>query len=327
MTVITKKEFDLLGIQTINDLLNLIPGFHTYLAAHNEWIPTVRGYSSTTSSHVKFMIDGHSLNENMWGGMMAWSDYPLDRVKQVEVIRGTGSFLYGTSAFSAVINIITDPEENNKISGTVGEWGHRRIHSSAKFGKQDNEKKFWSNVALDYLEEEGDDLELPNGFYLGTPFEIGPITRNREKDRLGIYAQAGYGDFSLTVNHADLNQFWGEGLNNILTQEGIENRSQFSYVEAQYLLLLSEDSELKFKGGFDVNSQNYEGQVQPYGFTLGADINGDGVFEIWPAGAFTHTRLEVQSYNGEILWQRKLERHQWTVGTQYNPHSTNFGNI
>jgi outer membrane receptor protein involved in Fe transport len=25
----------------------------------------------------------------------------------------------------------------------------------------------------------------------------------------------------------------------------------------------------------------------------------------------------VQSYNGEILWQRKLERHQLTVGTQY----------
>jgi outer membrane receptor protein involved in Fe transport len=55
------------------------------------------------------MVDGRRLNDSIYDSAYIGTDFPLDlsAVERVEVIRGPGSALYGTSAFLAVVNVIT----------------------------------------------------------------------------------------------------------------------------------------------------------------------------------------------------------------------------
>jgi len=58
------------------------------------------------------------------GGLnqIVFRDFPIHQIEQIEVIRGSGSVLYGTNAFSAVINIVT--KKNNANSVTLrGRYG------------------------------------------------------------------------------------------------------------------------------------------------------------------------------------------------------------
>ena len=52
-------------------------------------------------------MDGHSLSA-LWGSPQAlFNTIPLADIRQIEIIRGPGSALYGTGAFLGVLNIIT----------------------------------------------------------------------------------------------------------------------------------------------------------------------------------------------------------------------------
>ncbi len=69
----------------------------------------VRGIRTDTSEKILVMIDGHRLNEPYTGSALAnvFSNLTVDFIKQVEIIRGPGSALYGANAFLAVINVVT----------------------------------------------------------------------------------------------------------------------------------------------------------------------------------------------------------------------------
>ena len=46
--------------------------------------------------------------------MGLFTEFPLNNIEQIEIIRGPGSILYGTNAFSGVVNIITRKAERGK---------------------------------------------------------------------------------------------------------------------------------------------------------------------------------------------------------------------
>jgi len=53
------------------------------------------------------LIDGIQINELNSGGFYGGYQYSLQNVKQIEVVYGPSSALYGTNAISGIINIIT----------------------------------------------------------------------------------------------------------------------------------------------------------------------------------------------------------------------------
>ena len=55
------------------------------------------------------MVDGRRLIDSVYDMAPIGTDFPLDvsQIERVEVIRGPGSSLYGTSAFFAVVNVFT----------------------------------------------------------------------------------------------------------------------------------------------------------------------------------------------------------------------------
>ncbi len=98
------------GYRNFAEILRSIRGFHLTYDRNYHYLGT-RGFGlpGDFNSRVLVLIDGHQINDNIQGQALIGTAFPLDidLIERIEVIRGTGSSLYGNSAFFAVINVIT----------------------------------------------------------------------------------------------------------------------------------------------------------------------------------------------------------------------------
>jgi outer membrane receptor protein involved in Fe transport len=98
---------------------------------------TMRGDATLGSNnHILMLINGRPIQESTSGGVIHpfLRAFPLASVKQVEIIRGPGSVLYGTNAYVGVINVITkDWDAEGVASISYGTFNTRT--ASAAGGK------------------------------------------------------------------------------------------------------------------------------------------------------------------------------------------------
>src|SRR6266542_2116373 len=110
VTVLTAEEMAAYGWRTLGDALNSARGFYTSYDRNYAYLG-VRGLrkSGDYCSRVLVMIDGHRVNENVYGSGFIGTDFPLDMdlIDRIEIVRGPSSSMYGTNAFFAVVNVIT----------------------------------------------------------------------------------------------------------------------------------------------------------------------------------------------------------------------------
>jgi outer membrane receptor for ferrienterochelin and colicins len=110
VTIITSDEIQKHGYRTLADILRNVQGFYVTYDRNYDYIG-VRGYGppGDYNSRIALLVDGHRLNDTIYGAAMIGTDNPIDvdMIDRVEVIRGPNSSLYVASAFLGVINIIT----------------------------------------------------------------------------------------------------------------------------------------------------------------------------------------------------------------------------
>ena len=91
--------------QIISDLFRIMPGIEVNDAGPFRTRPVIRGFFG---SRILILVDGERLNDTrestFSGAQLSLVD--LGAVDRVEVVRGSGSVLYGTDAVGGVINII-----------------------------------------------------------------------------------------------------------------------------------------------------------------------------------------------------------------------------
>ncbi|BDI28660.1 TonB-dependent receptor [Capsulimonas corticalis] len=113
VTVITEDQIRASGARTIPDLLRSAPGVDVMDTNSSQANVSIRGFNNQFSNKLLVMVDGRSIYQDFYGSVY-WQQEPLllSRIKQIEIVRGPGSTLYGANAFSGVINIITKtPQE------------------------------------------------------------------------------------------------------------------------------------------------------------------------------------------------------------------------
>jgi iron complex outermembrane receptor protein len=66
------------------------------------------GYSRGAGSRVLLLLDGVPANAGD-SGAINWDVIPLTEIERIEVVKGAGSALYGTSALGGVVNVVTAP--------------------------------------------------------------------------------------------------------------------------------------------------------------------------------------------------------------------------
>ncbi len=110
ITVVTSEDIRRHGHRTLADVLRSVRGFYTTYDRNYSYIG-VRGFSrpGDYNTRVLLLVDGHRMNDAVYDMAPIGTDFPIavSLIDRVEVIRGPGSSLYGTSAFFAVINVIT----------------------------------------------------------------------------------------------------------------------------------------------------------------------------------------------------------------------------
>jgi len=107
MSIISRRDITRHGWRTLPEALRHVAGLHISQSG-GSGAPTSLFIRGTRSQHVLVMVDGVRVNDPSRATRSAnLADVSLDDVERIEVVRGPQSGLYGTDAFSGVVNIIT----------------------------------------------------------------------------------------------------------------------------------------------------------------------------------------------------------------------------
>lgn len=110
--VITEEDIKNYGYRDLKDVLKHTLGVEYGFPA--SWVQGgFRGFGNNFA-HTKLYVNGLENNLFWTGEAFNSNQYTLNNVKQIEIVFGPASTLYGADAFSGVINIITKNAENAK---------------------------------------------------------------------------------------------------------------------------------------------------------------------------------------------------------------------
>lgn len=153
VSVIDGRELRAFGYPTIVEALRGSRG----IAVHDDGIyPSlgVRGIGilGNYGNRTLVLADGHPMNDDVIGSSYVGFDnrVDLDDVERIELVRGPGSVLYGTGAFSGVVNLVSRgrpvPNRVHAQLGVVGEGVMRaRAGFSLGFGR---DAGVWASIGV-----------------------------------------------------------------------------------------------------------------------------------------------------------------------------------
>ncbi len=126
VTVLTASDLRRYGYQTLGDVLRGVTSFYVTYDRNYSFVG-VRGFGrpGDYNSRILVLIDGHRVNDSVYDGANVGSEgfLELAAIERVEIIRGPSSSLYGTSAFFAVINVLTKRGRDQQGAELSGGWG------------------------------------------------------------------------------------------------------------------------------------------------------------------------------------------------------------
>ncbi len=129
VSVVTSDDIERYGYRTLADVLRSVHGFYTTYDRSYTYLG-VRGFSRPSDYNSRFLllVDGHRINDNFYGTAYVGTEAVLDveQIDRVEIIRGPSSSLYGTSAFFAVVNVLTRKQRSLprlQFSGSGASYG------------------------------------------------------------------------------------------------------------------------------------------------------------------------------------------------------------
>jgi iron complex outermembrane receptor protein len=96
----------------------------------------LRGFGESAPSNTLVLVDGRRVNEIDLSGV-DWTQIPISQIERIEIIRGSGSVLYGDNAVGGVINIITKtPSQKPAFSagGSLGSYNMKKSQFSVGAG-------------------------------------------------------------------------------------------------------------------------------------------------------------------------------------------------
>jgi vitamin B12 transporter len=121
-TIITRREIEERGYQSLQEALTIVPGLNL--------VPT-GGFGAQTSAFVRgnssrsvlVLIDGVPVNDpSEPNGAFNFGQDLLFDVERVEVFRGPASSLYGSAAIGGVVNLVTRRAEPGRSFAPYGEF-------------------------------------------------------------------------------------------------------------------------------------------------------------------------------------------------------------
>ncbi len=144
ISLITEEEIQNSGARDLIDVLQLVPGMFIGLD-----VESITGLGSRGiwghEGKILVLMDGMPLNELCYSNNEFGNHYDVSQIKQIEIVRGPGSVLYGGAAELSVINIITKKGidyQGFNVNGTVGRMADELGRTNVSFGAGTSKNDF-----------------------------------------------------------------------------------------------------------------------------------------------------------------------------------------
>jgi iron complex outermembrane receptor protein len=130
MEIVTAEDIRRAGAASLPEILSRLSGIDVYNWSNNAADVAIRGLNQGASNRLLVMVNGRETYTDALG-VVLWENIPvqLDEIRQIEVIKGPYSALYGFNAASGVINIVTFNPEFDDINAerlTIGSDGSQK---------------------------------------------------------------------------------------------------------------------------------------------------------------------------------------------------------
>src|SRR5262245_30112405 len=228
VSVVTDEEIRRMGARTLTDVLQTVPGFEVLTDNLGRSHFAVRGVVTQTppfrasspavtqasSENILVLFNGHRLNEHFTGGATVVNlEIPLYNIKQVEIVRGPGSALFGANAFLAVINLVPYTARNLEgveVSAAGGSFDTQLYHLLAGHTAGD----FGISGSFQFSDTAGPRLLVPRDQQTlldeGSrkrdglpPLSLAPRTTSGERRGVDFSVNATYKGFALNARVRD----------------------------------------------------------------------------------------------------------------------------
>ncbi|MBK7974859.1 MAG: TonB-dependent receptor [Deltaproteobacteria bacterium] len=274
VTIVSGDEIRAFGYRTLADVLASVPGFFVSYDRNYTYVG-VRGFSRPGDYNTRLLVlvDGHRLNESLFGTAPMGTDFPvdLDLVARVEVVRGPASALYGTHAFLGVINVVT--RRGRDVAGAEVAAGYGS-HDSVEVRGTAGGRVSGAGEALfsaSYLRSGGRE-SLRYGELAVPPDEDGVTHRTDEDQSVQAFAKLSSSDFELVAGHGDRGKDVPTASYGTLFDSNLfRTEDQFDFADLLYRPTLAEAYSASLRLSFD--AYHYTGDY-PYAAEPGDDVGG-----------------------------------------------------
>jgi len=207
ISVVTSEQIKRSGAGSLYQLLEQVTSFYmtgSFFFPNN--VSAIRGDVLThADNHLLILLNGKPLRESYSGGInfAIYNAFPLQALDRVEVIRGPGSVLYGSNAFSGVINLVTTTAVPAVANVTLGQQGY----SGAGFGLSGQQNDWRWQLSTQYNRQDGWDFGSYDSAGRYEQIDYG-------QNNGGLYASLAYQGWQLDVTSLHSRQdFFGAATN------------------------------------------------------------------------------------------------------------------
>ncbi len=129
VTVYGEAAIEAAPVNEIPELIRKVPGLNVIQMSARDYQIAGRSASGSLSTGQLVLVDGRTIYLDFFGFVM-WDFLPIDpgEIKQIEIVRGPGSAVWGANALTGVINVITkSPREliGPPSAATLGSYAQR----------------------------------------------------------------------------------------------------------------------------------------------------------------------------------------------------------
>jgi len=156
VAVISRQDIDHSVGKDLAQVLNEQTGIMVNGANSNPGKDKSIFFRGASDKYTLILLDGIPLNDpSQLGGQYDIRLIPLNTIERVEILKGSQSVLYGSSAVAGVINIITRKAESEQTTGTgtLSYGTYKTLKGAADFGRKG--KIFEYDLNYQYLNTDG----------------------------------------------------------------------------------------------------------------------------------------------------------------------------
>ncbi|MCP4269568.1 MAG: TonB-dependent receptor, partial [Candidatus Brocadiaceae bacterium] len=232
-TVITAKQIKYMGFRTLVDVLKTVPGFDVSMHSLGTRNISVRGGGFRNLGRIKFLIDGHSVNDPFWGGAMNnFYDLVVENIKRIEIIRGPGSALFGKNAFVGIVNIITkDTDDIDGFQWTLCGGSFDTQNYNMLFAKEYGDVKI--SGFFDYFDTEGFSRTIEHDILFPAPFSKSPGRSQNEREKTDLNIKLSYKNLEFKGKYMKKRREAYIGLDDALTENN-DLKDTYTFAELTY---------------------------------------------------------------------------------------------